>query len=82
MKAKYIPTLQDVIWQQLKEEGMIVKYGRFSDASGSWLEVWKTLEIENYKRKMFTLSFNYEGTRITNVCVYEEQFFCETEKIL
>ena len=78
-------SLKDTICVQLKLAGYFCEIGSFSDKSASWINVFKE---DNEARKKpgsilsLVIAFNYEGTIITQIKLYQEKFFLQAGETL
>jgi hypothetical protein len=74
--------LRSTICSQLRVAGYFCEVDSFGDKSASWINIYKQNinEVRQKPGKVLSLviSFNYEGSIITEIKMYEENFFLQT----
>ena len=71
--------LIDILYDQLKKQFAHITRGRFDDDSGSWIDCYRTCELNLEKRYIHHLSFNGAGTVLEDVQVWEENKIWDEE---
>lgn len=70
--------LRSTICAQLRAAGFYCLMDAFSDKSGSWINVYKKDSNPSIPKQgkmlQVVISFNYEGSIITGIKLYEESF--------
>lgn len=80
-KIKVKLALMDIIAMQLRDKGYFAEIDCFSDKSASWIvmsKVPRIKQISEGKEQLIHMTFNYEGTIITDIQYTEEIFRLQT----
>lgn len=80
-KVRFKLPLINIIAMQLRDKGYFAEIDCFSDKSASWIvmsKVPRVKQISEGKEQLIHMTFNYEGTIMTDIQYTEEIFRLQT----